>query len=178
MAQEQKPPAPPPTRSPEEDVEAIFVEEIAARVADRLMARDSIYASRFSGPVPSPSHMKEYAEIGQSFPERFLAMAEKQQAHDHAVEKDILATNTKIISEYQALEKRGQTLGFLLAAAGIVAGVITSILGAPLAGGLIGTGGLAVLAGVFVYGARKNIPSSQLLSPESLPPPRDGTDAE
>ena len=180
MAQEQKPPAPPSTRSLEEDVEAIFVEEIAARVADRLMARDSIYASRFSGPVPSPGHMKEYAEIDSSFPERFLAMAEKQQTHDHTVEKDIVATNTKIVSEYQVLEKRGQTLGFILAAAGLVAGVITSVLGAPLAGGLIGTGGLAVLAGVFVYGARKNVASSQLLSPttESLPPPKDEVDAK
>ena len=182
MSPEQKPPATPPVRSLEEDIEAISVEEIADPLADRLEDRDSLHAhaSWFSGPVPPPGHMKEYAEIDPSFPDRFLAMAEKQQAHDQAVEKDIIATNTKIVSEYQVLEKRGQTLGFILAAAGLIAGVVTSVLGAPLAGGIIGTGGLAILAGVFVYGARKNVASSQLLSPatEELPPPKDEMDAE
>lgn len=113
MSPEQKPPATPPVRSLEEDIEAISVEGIADRVADPLEDRDPLHAhaSWFSGPVPSPGHMKEYAEIDPSFPDRFFAMAEKQQAHDQAVEKDIIATNTKIVSEYQVLEKRGQTLG-------------------------------------------------------------------
>ena len=91
------------------------------------------------------------------------------------VEKESMAANIKIVSEYQTLERRGQTFGFILAAAGLVAGVITSVLGSPLAGGIIGTGGLAVLAGVFVYGARKNSASSQLVSPSPgpLPPPNE-----
>ncbi len=162
MSSEQKPPATPPVRTSEEDLEEIIVEE-------------SILASRFFGPVPSPSHMKEYAEIDPSFPERFFAMAEKQQTHDHAVEKESMAANIKIVSEYQTLERRGQSFGFILAATGLVAGVITSVLGSPLAGGIIGTGGLAVLAGVFVYGARKNSASSQLVSPPpaSQPPPNE-----
>ena len=158
MSSEQKPPATPPVRTAEEDLEEIVVEE-------------SILASRFFGPVPSPAHMKEYAEIDPSFPERFFAMAEKQQAHDHAVEKESMAANIRIVSEYQTLERRGQTFGFILAAAGLVAGVITSVLGSPLAGGIIGTGGLAVLAGVFVYGARKNDASSQLVPPTPVPQP-------
>ena len=92
MSSEQKPPATPPVRTSEEDLEEIIVEE-------------SILASRFFGPVPSPSHMKEYAEIDPSFPERFFAMAEKQQTHDHAVEKESMAANIKIVSEYQTLGK-------------------------------------------------------------------------
>ena len=151
MSSEQKPPATPSVRTAEEDLEEIIVEE-------------SILASRFFGPVPSPAHMKEYAEIDPGFPERFFAMAEKQQAHDHAVEKESMAANIKIVSEYQTLERRGQTFGFILAAAGLVAGVITSVLGSPLAGGIIGTGGLAVLAGVFVYGARKSGAEAPLVS--------------
>lgn len=162
MSSEQKPPATPPVQTAEEDLEEIIVE-------------GSILASRFFGPVPSPAHMKEYAEIDPNFPERFFAMAEKQQAHDHAVEKESMAANIKIVSEYQTLERRGQTFGFILAAAGLVAGVITSVLGSPLAGGIIGTGGLAVLAGVFVYGARKNSASPQLISPPpvSQSPPNE-----
>ncbi len=126
MSPEQKPSAVPSAHTSEEDIEELIIEEIAARVADRLVARESISASWFSGPVPSPAHMKEYAEVDSSFPERFFAMAEKQQTHDHAVEKESMAANIKTVSEYQTLERRGQTFGFILAAAGLVAGVLTS----------------------------------------------------
>ena len=100
MSAEKKPTAAPPAHSPEEDVQEIFVEEIADRVVDRLVSRESISASWFSGPVPPPALMKEYAEIDQDFPKRFFEIFEKQQAHDHAVEKEIIATNTKIAFEH------------------------------------------------------------------------------
>ena len=167
MSEEKKPTAVPPALPPGEDVQDIFVEEIADRVVNRLEAHESISASRFSGPVPSAAQMKEYAEIDPDFPKKFFEILEKQQDHDHAVENSVIEINKEIAFEHQALERRGQTFGFVLAAGGLVAGVITAALGSPLAGGIIGSGGIAVLAGVFVYGARKNMASLQLKDPAS-----------
>ena len=49
--------------------------------------------------------MKEYAEIDQEFPKRFFEVADKQLAHDHAVEKEIIASNKEIVQTNQNLER-------------------------------------------------------------------------
>lgn len=138
--------------------------------------RPSISASLFSGPIPPPALMKEYAEIDPGFPIRFIEIFERQQTHDHAVERAVIENNREIILNNQNLERRGQLFGFILALLGLFAGITAAFLGLQLAGGIIGAGGLALLAGVFVY-SRKNQSSSQLLAPvpQSLQPPQNST---
>ena len=120
--------------------------------------------------------MKEYAEIDPGLPLRFIEIFERQQTHDHAVERAVIENNREIILNNQNLERRGQFFGFILALLGLFAGISAAFLGLQLAGGIIGAGGLALLAGVFVF-SRKNQSSPQLLSPEpqSLQPPQDST---
>ena len=86
--------------------------------------------------------------------------------------KAVISTNREIIRNNQSLLRRGQLFGFVLALVGLVGGLIASFLGSPIADSIIGAGGLALLAGVFVY-SRKDPSSSQLLSPvqpSSQPP--------
>ncbi len=171
MSEENKPPAAPPVPASEEDVISI-----PDPIENRIEFPQAISASLFSGPIPPPALMKEYAEINPEFPKRFFEVAEKQLAHDHAVEKEIIPSNKEIVQTNQNLEKRGQFFGFVLALVGLVGGIIASLFGSPVFGGIIGAGGLALLAGVFVY-SRMNQSSTQLLSPlaQPLQPPEGST---
>ena len=159
----------PPALTPDDDVIPIADQE------DSPEYSRSVYASLFSGPIPPPALMKEYAEIDPEFPGRFIEIFERQQAHDHEVEIAVIANNKEIILNNQSLQRRGQTFGFILALVGLIGGLTASFLGSPIVGGIIGAGGLALLAGVFVY-SRKNVSSSQFLSPvpQSLQPPEGG----
>ena len=159
----------PPALTPDDDVIPIADQE------DSPEYSRSVYASLFSGPIPPPALMKEYAEIDLEFPGRFIEIFERQQAHDHEVEIAVIANNKEIILNNQSLQRRGQTFGFVLALVGLIGGLTASFLGSPIVGGIIGAGGLALLAGVFVY-SRKNVSSSLFLSPvpQSLQPPEGG----
>ena len=101
MSAENKPITDPQSRSLEEDVPELIIEEIDSRGV-------ALSVSQFSGPVPHPALMKEYAEIDPDFPKRLFEIAERQQIHDHAVEKDIIATNKAIALNHQTLERWGQ----------------------------------------------------------------------
>ena len=43
-----------------------------------------------SGPIPSPSEMKQYSEVDSSFPNRIMAMAEKEQQQTYELRKSII----------------------------------------------------------------------------------------
>jgi len=45
----------------------------------------------FSGPVPHPDHMRAYKTIDKTLPDRFTAMAEKNQSHRMWIEKALVA---------------------------------------------------------------------------------------
>ena len=156
-----------PPAIPQDDDAVTF-----ADTEDSPEQRRSVSASLFSGPIPPPALMREYAEFDPEFPRRFIEIFERQQAHDHEVEKAVLSNNKEIILGNQDLLRRGQLFGFVLALVGLIGGLIASFLGSPIAGSIIGAGGLALLAGVFVY-SKKDPSSSQFLSPvpQSLQPP-------
>ena len=162
----------PPAVTPDEDAISIADNE------DSPANSHSVSASLFSGPIPPPALMREYAEIDPEFPRRFIEIFERQQAHDHEVEKAVISNNKEIILYNQSLLNRGQLFGFVLALVGLVGGLIASFLGSPIAGSIIGAGGLALLAGVFVY-SKKGPPSSQFLSPVPQPlQPPEGDQSE
>lgn len=77
----------PPAIAPDDD--AI----VTAEDADGLEQHRSVSASLFSGPIPPPALMREYAEIDPDFPRRFIEIFERQQTHDHEVEKAVISTN-------------------------------------------------------------------------------------
>lgn len=46
--------------------------------------------SQFNGPIPPPEIIAEYQAIQNDFPERIMAMAERQQGHRHKMENKAL----------------------------------------------------------------------------------------
>lgn len=82
-------------------------------------------------------------------------MAEKQQHHAHEMATFVARANVRTLRIDQFLRSLGLLLGFLMGISTVVAGAVTAVRGAQLAGGFIGTGGVAMLVAVFVYGARR-----------------------
>ncbi len=70
------------------------------------------------------------------------------------MERFVLETNKETIRGQQRLFAWGQRFAFGIGTITVLAGAITAVLGAPLSGGVIGTGGVAALVAAFIYGAR------------------------
>ncbi len=129
----------------------------SADTEDSPELRRSVSASLFSGPIPPPALMREYAEFDPEFPRRFIEIFERQQAHDHEVEKAVLSNNKEIILGNQDLLRRGQLFGFVLALVGLIGGLIASFLGSPIAGSII-VREASPSWPEFLYTARKTLP--------------------
>ena len=64
-----------------------------------------IQEQQFSGPIPPPVILEQYSKILPNAPERIIAMAEKQQNHEHQ-------TIDQVVKYQVTLDKIGQKLGF------------------------------------------------------------------
>jgi uncharacterized membrane protein len=105
-------------------------------------------AEGYSGPIPPPSMLIQF---NQAFPEcaqRIVTMAEQQSQHRQKLE--LIAVRAGIRSEMT-----GQILGFVIALVAIVGGVFLTLKGKPTEGlaSIITT--IAALAGIFVFGKRR-----------------------
>lgn len=117
----------------------------------RQVHREVSATTSFSGPIPPPEILVNYNNAIPDGAERILAMAEKQNEHRMEIEKTVISAD------------------ILRANFGVVAGLIVAVLfgilsyllidgGREVAGLILGTGDLATLVGVFVYGtiSRRN----------------------
>ena len=76
-------------------------------------------------------------------------MTEQQLTHRHSLE-------SRAIDGKLSAERRGQTLGFILALTAIIGGCVLIALGKDASGLTAIVGALAGLVAVFVYGRRKD----------------------
>jgi len=117
---------------------------------------------RSSSPFPPPDLIAGYKEVMPGLEERLIALIEGQNKHRQSMEKkeqdaEIEDTRERLKIDAEdmranRLERyRGQWFGFALGALAIVGAVVAAALDKPLMGGLIGGGGVAALAGAFVY---------------------------
>ena len=102
-------------------------------------------ASAYSGPLPSPQHLREYEEVLPGSADRILKMAEGQAQHRQDLEKTAVDGGNR-------RSWWGLWLGFAisLVVLGLSAGLILA--GAPVAGTILGSVDLVALATVFVVG--------------------------
>jgi uncharacterized membrane protein len=107
--------------------------------------------SEFSGPIPPPNVLSLYKDVDASFAERIFAMAEKQMQHRHSLEIQSFETEVEQIKLNAGLYRRGQLFAFIIGIFTIGIGGIASIMGAPVSGGIIGTGGVIGLVSVFLF---------------------------
>ena len=148
MPDEEKPGEAPPTRaaapSPQEVSDKLkgaldklpdLPEHVRVTVAE---------AMSFVGPLPPPTMYREYENTLAGSAERILAMAEKEQNHR-------IAWETEAQSASGQETKRGQWLGFAIAAGCIGAATFLAVSGHEVVAGIMALGAGAVgLVGRFL----------------------------
>lgn len=129
----------------------------------------AISASAYSGPLPSPDHLRGYEEVVPGSANRIITMAESQSAHRQEIEK-IAVKGGNSRSWW------GLWLGFVLSVMvlGLSAGLILA--GDQVAGTVLGSVDLVSLASVFVIGRvdqrRERVAKDQATHlPPPAPPP-------
>ena len=87
-------PAAPPTKEPPDDgfqeaIRKAVSDLVTSRQADQIVERVTTiaYSEMFSGPLPHPKHLAEYAQIIPDGPNRIMAMAEKNLEHHSSMQR-------------------------------------------------------------------------------------------
>ncbi len=104
-------------------------------------------AVSFSGPLPPPEALRAYSEVSSDYPERIMAMAEKEAAHRQEVEIRVLAASERRVVA-------GLWTGAAIAVLGLVIAGLLINNGHDVAGVILGSFDLAGLVAVFVLGRR------------------------
>lgn len=127
------------------NIETTQAEEIEAkleRIEQIIVQRES-----FSGPLPHPDHLKRYNQIVPGSANRLLKMAEDDLAHIH-----------KMKQQQASIEKiatiGGLLTGWSIAMVALLGSGYLILNGHDIAGAMLGTGSLASLVGIFVYGRK------------------------
>jgi uncharacterized membrane protein len=131
------------------------IEEVVREFSGEIHELRSI----FSGPIPPPNILRDYNQAVPGLGDRIVTMAEKEGDHRRYLEKTSLEgelrLNNKIVDYYAAEVHRGQTFAVAIGFFAILAGTVAALMGAQIAGGFIGAGGVIGLVAVFIHG-RKN----------------------
>jgi uncharacterized membrane protein len=120
-------------------------------------AEENVRASEYrsvelSGPIPSPAVLGQYERLVPGTAERLIKMAEKEQNHRHEMDMKVASAQINDLRRNRLENNLGQVFGLVIGLTAIMAGSFTAIKGSQLAGGLIGTAGVAGLVSAFVLG--------------------------
>jgi len=170
-----RPPAPDVTLEnlPEPLREALSQPGVSPQLMSMTLAA---FSAHYAGPLPPAEQIRAYEEVLPGAADRILAMAERQQEHRQALER-----NT--VEEATNRSWWGLRLGFVIAALVIGVGAAAIFTGHPTAGLAVIVAQAAILAGVFVYGRidqRKERVEKEALTqmpPAQIEPPTRRHDA-
>ncbi len=102
----------------------------------------------YEGMIPPPNMMAEFMNVDPTFPERIMAMAEKESAHRH--KNELMLNKGLVRSTYL-----GMLLGFFAACMVGYLVYFALTLGYATEAAIIATGVIVAIAGVFVYKKRR-----------------------
>ena len=104
---------------------------------------------QYSGPIPSPDMMAQYAPEVRVV---ILRRAEEEQSQRNARLHKALEADAEDRRMLRALEARGQWFGFGIGIAGVLAAAVMAIKDQPVAASIIAALDLVALVSVFVTG--------------------------
>lgn len=122
------------------------VQQVLGQQPQSLMAVETV--TTHQGPIPSPEIIAGYEKVLAGSADRIIKMAEKEQAHRHAVQ---LKRQTQLGS----LTLVGQIFAFLIGIVGVSGGVYLVKNDKSLVGFGVFFSSLATLAGIFFFGSKK-----------------------
>lgn len=139
--------------SPEKVIlDAVPKEKRKTVEAALMIMRSEIY----SGPIPPPEAIEKYEKAQPGAADRILRMAERQQEHRMAMEKDVVGGQVK-------QSKRGQIFGFIIFFVCIAVAIFFAVkLDMKTFASAFLTGTMVVVIGLFITG--KNIMRNDLRS--------------
>ena len=101
--------------------------------------------SRYTSPLPAPDDLDRYATHLVDIAERLLAAGEREQAHRHAIEREVMP-------RFYAGQRRGHVIGLILGLAYLAVVALAIDKGYPL----IGTGAAAFGIAAVVWSLRRD----------------------
>ena len=126
-------------------MEAILKDIPEDKRQDAIKAMAVVQQEIFSGPIPHPRLLAEYEKLMPGSMDRFMKMAEQQQAHRIKMEEAAIGADLKS-------NTRGQLFGFILAALVILGGIGLAFMGMPWFGVPLTVGMMAILVVLFTKG--------------------------
>lgn len=126
-------------------VPAKILEHVPPEYRQEVLRSVRRYAARYSGPVPHAAEMARYKEVDPSFPERFVAMAERQAVHRQSLE-------TRVVTEDFAMRRRGQHYALISIVILLAFALALALLGATTAAAIVGGTTVVGVVTVFVTG--------------------------
>jgi len=90
--------------------------------------------STYTSPLPSPDDLDRYVAQVPDAAERLLTAGEREQAHRHYIERQLVETDAAVMPRYFAGQRRAHLLGLVLGLGYLGAMVFAMVQGYPLAG--------------------------------------------
>jgi uncharacterized membrane protein len=118
--------------------------------AELILAQISQTTTRHSGPLPPARELADYKAIDESFAERIMQMAEREQAARHAIPNEFMKR------EY-TLKSRGQHYALLLAVCILLFAGYLAYLDDTAMAGRVAIGTLVGIVGIFVAGKAADV---------------------
>lgn len=110
---------------------------------------ERIVAGQWSGPLPPPAALEQFERSAPGAADRILGMAEREEDHRHAQEREMLRSDARA-------RTRGQWMAFLLALVIVAGGIWLIDQGKQWEGLVAVLTPLATLIGIFVYSTRSS----------------------
>ena len=151
---------------PDEESQKADAEVVGSEYPQRE-DRAIFQASFRTGPIPDPITLEQYNRVLPNAADRIVSMAEKEQEHRHRMQEKLINAQVPDTKQERNERKLGQIFGWSIGVISIIAGTITVNLGSPIAGGFIGSAGVAGLVSVFVLGRREQENTKYLPQVES-----------
>lgn len=133
-----------------EELSEVLGLEIEPDQAARILKLTSSRYS-FTGPIPPPHLLRQYADILQDDGNRIVVMAEREQEHRHDMDRRETSLVEEVTKQDLKRADRGQWLFFGLVILFVSAGLVGMFLERPL-GGLSGLVGALATALFGIYG--------------------------
>lgn len=109
----------------------------------------------YGGPLPPAEEIARYEKVLPDAANRLFAMVEREQSHRHKMDEKLAEAQIEDMKKMRLERARGQRYGLGIGVVAIISGSLIASFGAEWPGGVIGFGGVATLASVFVSGRRR-----------------------
>jgi len=115
-----------------------------------------LHQSTYTSPLPAPDDLDRYVAQIPDAAERLLSAGEREQAHRHLIERQLVETDAAVMPRYFAGQRRAHLLGLILGLAYLGAMVLAMVVGYPLAG----VGGATFGVAAVIWAIRREPSSS------------------